>query len=262
MMIDQWMTDAREIAKEAGLELLKFRGALKNIQQKSSYWDIVTEADVASEMVILNALEARYPDHNILSEETGIVKKSDSDLCWVIDPLDGTTNFSHDFPFFAVSIALCRQNEVLAGVIYDPVHQELFLAGKGKGATLNGQPIRVSANGAFTECLLATGLTHDLETMNKSFLEFYHFTNKTQGVRRLGSAALDLAYVAAGRLDGYWERNLKSWDIAAGVLLVQEAGGETTNFQGLELALDEGNIIASNPLIHQKIIQELKNSVQ
>lgn len=262
MNIDQWMANTREIAIDAGLELLKFWGSLKNIQQKSSYWDIVTEADLAAEKVILDGLDARFPTHNILSEETGIIKKSDETLCWVIDPLDGTTNFSHNFPFFAVSIALCDKNEVLVGVIYDPVHQELFLAGKGKGAFLNNQPIQVSKNGAFTDCLLATGLTHDRETINKSFLEFYHFTNKTQGVRRLGSAALDLAYVAAGRLDGYWERNLKAWDVAAGVLLVQEAGGSITDFQGLELDLHKGDVVASNPFIHQKILEELEISIK
>jgi myo-inositol-1(or 4)-monophosphatase len=258
MNIETWMDSAREIAAFAGTELLKYWGALKAIEHKSAYWDIVTEADVAAEKVILNHLNARFPDHNILTEESGLIQKSNSDLWWVIDPLDGTTNFSHNFPFFAVSIGLRKGKDMLVGAIYDPFHQEMFLAGKGKGAFLNNSPIHVSSNNHFTRCLLATGLTHEpINAANPSYKEFCHFTSQTQGVRRLGSAALDLAYVACGRLDGYWERDLKAWNIAAGSLLVNEAGGITSDFEGNPLAIEHGDIIASNRFIHDQIRREL-----
>lgn len=262
MNIEIWMDSAREIAAFAGAELLKYWGSLTRIEHKSSYWDIVTEADFAAEKVILNHLSTRFPDHNILSEESGLIQNSDSTYWWVIDPLDGTTNFSHNFPFFAVSIGLRKGNEMLAGAIYDPVHQEMFIAGKGKGALLNNIPIHVSTNNHFTKCLLATGLAHEpADASNLSYKEFCHFMNQTQGVRRLGSAAIDLAYVAAGRLDGYWERNLKAWDIAAGALIVQEAGGIATDFEGNQLQIEHGNIIASNRYIHGQIQTELQKAL-
>lgn len=249
---------AKDIAIEAGEILLQKLGRLSSIETKTAHWDIVTEADLASEKLIVEMLEDKFPEHDILSEECGLISKGKSSLRWVIDPLDGTTNYSHGLPYFAVSIGLVSHDDFLVGVIYNPFHKELFHAAKGKGAFLNDKPISVSKTSEMAHCLLATGLSHKPRDISEeNYIDFHSFTRKSQGVRRLGSAALEMAYIAAGRLDGYWERNLKEWDIAAGCIIVQEAGGLATDHQGSPITASTCNVVAANPWIHEKIIEIL-----
>lgn len=258
MDISNCVEAAESIARAAGKKLLHYLGKEMQIEAKTYYWDLVTEADTAAERIIIEALNEQYPDHNILSEEAGFVKKTESKYTWVVDPLDGTTNFSHQFPMFAVSIALHSEHDLLAGAVFNPAHEEMFKAGKGLGAFLNDKPMQVSQNAHLNNSLLATGFAYDrLATPDNNYAEFCRMTNMTQGVRRLGSAALDLSYVAAGRLDGYWERGLKIWDIAAGALLVTEAGGRVTDYAGNPIDPFSGRIVASNAPLHHTLLIEL-----
>ena len=220
--------------------------------------DMVTQVDKASEAYIIKAIRQRYPDHAILAEEGGNSEAGTSSHRWIIDPLDGTTNFVHGFPVFAVSIAVERDGVLLAGAVYDPSQGELFSAGKGLGTTRNGQPVGVSQTAELGRSLLATGFPY---TNNAPFdlnMELWRqIYGKTQGLRRAGAAALDLAWVASGRLDGYWEFGLEAWDMAAGVLLVQEAGGTVSGPFGEPLTMKLHNIIAANPHIYQLLRNEL-----
>ena len=212
--------------------------------------DLVTEADLASEQAIVAILRERHPNHDILAEE-GDYGNTGSDQRWIIDPLDGTTNFAHGFPWFAVSIALEVRGELWLGAVFNPHNRELFVAERGKGATLNGRPLRVSTTAELERALLATGFAYDHKVNPaNNYRHFEAFQRAAQAVRRAGVASLDLACVAAGRFDGFWELKLKPWDVAAGVLLVEEAGGRVSDYAGLPMPLDQGEILASNGRLH------------
>lgn len=250
---------AIDIALEAGKILCSYWGNFSKIQQKKHYWDLVTEADLAIEAYIIKSLNESFPDHTILSEEAGLLKSKESRFEWIVDPLDGTTNFTHQYPMVCISMGLLIDRIPSFGIVYNPVLNEFFMASKGKGAFLNKNPIYVSNIQSLEQSLLATGFAYDRkETNENNYAEFCHITNISQGVRRGGSAALDLAFVAAGRLDGYWERGLKPWDIAAGIVLVQEAGGFCTSYEGGALDLSTGRILATNKKVHHLLSEELQ----
>ncbi len=219
--------------------------------------DLVTVADRASEDLIVGFLRRQWPDHDMIGEE-GSRKETGSDYRWYIDPLDGTTNFAHGYPVFCVSIALEHKGERIAGVVYDPTRDEMFAAEKGGGAELNGKAMRVSKMGRLAECLVATGFPSHKRHKNPN-IHFYHqITLRSHGVRRAGSAALDLCCVASGRYDAFWEFNLNSWDTAAAVLLVQESGGVVTNFSGGPFEISSRQVLASNGLVHAELMAEFK----
>ncbi len=219
--------------------------------------DFVTEVDRQAESIIIDQLKSAYPDHAILAEESG--KTGESEYTWVIDPLDGTTNFLHGFPQYAVSIALLHRGVPDQAVVYDPLKQELFTASKGAGAQLNKRRIRVSRQKRLEAALIGTGFPFGkMERLEQYLDNFRAICPVTSGIRRAGSASLDLAYVASGRLDGFWEYDLKTWDIAAGVLLVLEAGGAVVDMQGKEDYLDSGNIIAASPSLTGELLKILR----
>lgn len=219
--------------------------------------EIVTNVDMLSEKAIVGVIRRSFPDHQIIAEE-GSGGEGRSSYKWIIDPLDGTTNFSHRFPFFCVSIALEVKGRIRMGVIYDPVRRELFNAEKGKGAFLNGSAIKTSAVKALDQSLLVTGFSYDIQTNPaNTFNHFVNFTLNAQAVRRTGSAALDLCYVAAGRFDGFWEGKLRPWDTAAGSLILCEAGGRITDFSGGPYSIYDDEILGSNRKIHKEMIEIL-----
>ncbi len=248
---------ATEAALAGGAVLQKFWGKLENIQEKRP-GDLVTEADQAAEKAVLAVINRHFPEHQILAEESGRQGNRESPYLWAIDPLDGTTNYAHQYPFSATSIALLIDGIPQVGVVFDPFHQELFRAATGLGATRNRQPIQVSQTETLAQSLLVTGFAYDRrETPDNNYAEFCHLTHLTQGVRRGGSASMDLAYIACGRLDGYWERGLSPWDIAAGIVLVQEAGGQVTAYDQSPQKLSSGRLLATNGRIHEALSQEL-----
>lgn len=219
--------------------------------------DLVTAADRASEKLIRQRIKAQWPSHDILGEEEGLVDTG-SEYRWYVDPLDGTTNFAHSFPVFCVSLGLEHKGQRVAGVVYDPTRDELFSAEKGTGAHLNGERIHVSKTARLAESLLATGFPSHKRHQNPN-IHFYHqITLRSHGVRRAGSAALDLCYVACGRFDGFWEFNLNPWDTAAGALVVDEAGGRVTDYEGGPYATDGRQTLASNGLLHDALMHEFK----
>jgi myo-inositol-1(or 4)-monophosphatase len=249
---------ATEAALAAGVILQDYWGKLEDIQDKGRPGDLVTEADLAAEKAILRVLERHVPHHAILAEESGQLGKAESEFLWAIDPLDGTTNYAHQYPFSSASIGLLFQGMPIVGAIFDPFHQDLFRAAHGLGATRNRRPIRVSKTSELSRSLLVTGFAYDRHTrLDNNYAEFCHFTHLTQGVRRGGAASIDLAYVACGRLDGYWERGLSPWDIAAGIILVQEAGGQVSAYDGSPIQINSGRILATNGLLHPAMSHEL-----
>ncbi|WP_110988971.1 inositol monophosphatase family protein [Acaryochloris thomasi] len=249
---------ATEAAQAGGAVLHSYWGKLENIREKGRPGDLITEADQAAEAAVLAVIKRYCPDHQILAEESGALGNPDSPYLWAVDPLDGTTNYAHQYPFSATSVALLIQGGPQVGAIYDPFHRELFRAAKGLGATRNRQPIHVSKTDKLAQSLLVTGFAYDRrETKDNNYAEFCRMTHLTQGVRRGGAACLDLAYVACGRLDGYWERGLSPWDIAAGIILVEEAGGIVTAYNQGPQRLNTGRLLATNGLIHQSLSQEL-----
>jgi len=249
---------ATEAALTGGAVLQAYWGKLENIQEKGRPGDLLTEADQAAEVAVLEVLRRHFPDHQILAEEMGHQGDSQSQYLWAIDPLDGTTNYAHQYPFWSTSVALLIDGVPQVGAIFDPFHNELFQAAIGLGATRNRRAIRVSQTAELSKSLLVTGFAYDRrETADNNYAEFCHLTHLTQGVRRDGAASIDLAYVACGRLDGYWERGLSPWDVAAGIVLVQEAGGNVTAYDGTPLVLNSGRILATNGFIHQALSQEL-----
>ncbi|MDD8020710.1 MAG: inositol monophosphatase family protein [Acidobacteriota bacterium] len=251
---DLYLQAAAKIARQAGDFLLTGLNQAKKVDFKGEV-NLVTAFDRKSEEMIFSELSALFPEHSFLAEES-IRKDSHSDFCWIVDPLDGTTNFAHGLPIFCVSIGLAFKEEVLAGVVYDPNRSEMFSAVKGEGAALNGYPIKVSSSAELDKSLLATGFPYDVRTSSNNNLSYFsRFALKAQAVRRCGAAALDLCYVACGRFDGFWEIKLKPWDLAAGSLLVKEAGGLTTDLSGQEFSLNSPDIVASNGLIHQAMLE-------
>jgi len=246
-------------ARSAGDFIVRKINKIPDLQiEIKSKNDFVTEVDRQAEERAIDTLLKAYPNHSILAEESGEIKGTE-DYRWIIDPLDGTTNFLHGFPHFAVSIACQMNGRLEHGVIYDPLKQELFTASRGDGATLNNRRIRVTNIKTTQGALLGTGFPfknhNELETFLKQFNEFF---TSASDIRRAGSAALDLAYVAAGRLDGYWESGLKSWDIAAGALIVREAGGIVGDYQGGEKHLENGQVIAGNPRIYGDMLRKIQ----
>ncbi|MGL5060715.1 MAG: inositol monophosphatase family protein [Microcoleus sp.] len=257
--LQNFLEIATEAALAAGSVLQSFCGKLEEIQEKGRSGDLVTEADKASEAVILEILGRHVPEHGILAEESGKLGDTTSKYLWAIDPLDGTTNYAHQYPFWAVSIGLLIEGTPQIGVIFDPFHNELFRAVKGMGATRNRRTIEVSQNSELKKSLLVTGFAYDRrETADNNYAEFCHLTHLTQGVRRSGSASLDLAHIACGRVDGYWERGLSPWDVAAGVLIVSEAGGKVTAYDSSPFEMNSGRVLATNGRIHA----ELSNALQ
>ena len=237
---------------------MEHHGKNLNVQTKSGELDLVTEADKAAESCVVEALEQYFPSDGILAEE-GSRREGSSGFRWIIDPLDGTTNFAHAMPHFAVSIGLTYENEVVAGVVFDPFKNEFFEAYLGRGAKLNGKPIRVSKQARLVQALCATGFSYDRrERMDDLLNRVRAILTHCQGMRRLGSAALDMAYVAAGRFDIFVEDGLNAWDVAGGHLLVKEAGGVITNFDGSPHLLESGQVVACNadllPLVHEWLV--------
>lgn len=223
--------------------------------------DFVSSVDEAAEAAIIDTIKQAYPDHQIMAEESG--NQGDNDYLWIIDPLDGTTNFLHGFPQFAVSIALKHQGKLQQAVIYDPVSQELFTASRGAGAQLNSRRIRVSQRKDLDGSLIGTGFPFRADQDLEKYIDtFRAIAPKTAGIRRAGSAALDLAYVAAGRLDGFWEFGLKPWDIAAGALLIEEAGGLVGDMQGGNSHFESGNLVCGNPKVFKALLQTLRPHIK
>ena len=251
--MSQYLADLEPIAREAGALLMSYFDRHIKIEYKGDV-DLVTAADRASEKLIAERLQERWPQHGIVGEE-GTRTDTGAEFRWYVDPLDGTTNFAHGYPVFCVSIALARRDDELeVGVLYDPTRNELFAAERGQGATLNGNPIHVSKTARLAESILGTGFPSHKRHKNPNIYFYQQITLRSHGVRRAGSAALDLANVAAGRYDGFWEFNLNPWDTAAGVLIVQEAGGKVTRFDSTPFRLDSREVLATNGLIHDEVI--------
>ncbi len=247
---------AIDAAKEAGAYLAANLGKVRTITDKDDVGkNVVTEIDQHSEEMILGSIRRHFPKDEILAEEGGTGAPAGSGYRWIVDPLDGTTNYTHGFPVFCVSIGIEHEGKVVAGVIYDPNFRELFTAEAGKGATMNGSPIRVSTVAQLSRSLLVTGFPYNInENPDKAIERFVGALMKAQAVRRMGSAAIDLAYVACGRYEGFWEVGLQPWDVAAGALLVTEAGGVVTNFQGGPCSVYAKDIAASNSIVHAGLL--------
>jgi myo-inositol-1(or 4)-monophosphatase len=258
-----YISTATEIARRAGALLMEyFARGVKTEYKGIGTVDVVTEADRASEKLIVESIGKHFPTHGIVGEE-GARSQLSGEFLWYVDPLDGTTNFSHGFPVFCVSLGLVQKGELIAGVIFDPTRNELFAAERGAGASLNGKKIQVSRVPRLGESLVGTGFPSKKRHLNPNIHFYHHFTLKSHGVRRAGSAALDLACVAAGRYDGYWEFNLNPWDTSAGVLLVQEAGGRVTHFDGSKFDLPASReLLATNGLIHEEFLREMQAIMQ
>jgi myo-inositol-1(or 4)-monophosphatase len=252
------LPELERLAREAGAILRAGYSKEHQVNYKGVI-DLVTEVDHESEAFLLGEIQGKYPDHHIFAEESGIIQGNDEHI-WFVDPLDGTVNYAHHIPIFSVSIAYASHGQLMLGVVYEPMRDEMFAAERGRGARMNGASIHVSAATELQRSLLVTGFPYDAwNTRQDNFDNFTHFGKLTQGVRRLGSAALDLCYVAAGRFDGFWELALKPWDIAAGGLIAEEAGAIVTNVHGDKNYMSSPqSVVAAAPGIHGRIVQELK----
>lgn len=249
---------AVESANIAGGILLDGFSKVKDIHFKSGVHNIVTQFDILSEKAIIDTISESFPTHSFLAEESGLTTGDGNTVRWIIDPLDGTVNFAHGIPIFSVSIAAEYNNEIVCGVIYHPMMNELFVAEKGKGAFLNGQKINVSSTNNLKSSILVTGFPYNVHQNPEHVIQ--HFTglvDKGIPIRRLGSAAIDMAYVACGRFDGFWEVGLSPWDVAAGWLIIKEAGGTVSDFSGNDYNLSSNTILSTNSNIHQEFVQYL-----
>ncbi len=256
--LEQLADVARRAAEAGAAQLLNHFGRLESIREKGRAGDLVTEADVAAEQAVLAVLEHGTPDLGVLAEESGRRPGKGSALEWCVDPLDGTTNYAHRYPFFGTSIGLTWNGQPLLGALAVPALQQLYWAAPGLGAWCNGSRIQVSQCTSLASSLLVTGFAYDRhERLDNNYAEFAWFTHRTRGVRRGGAAAVDLAFVADGRLDGYWERGLSPWDLAAGVALVEQAGGVVCAYDGSPAQLAEGRLIACSPGLRQALIEGL-----
>lgn len=256
-MFKKERSTARRAALESGRILNELFGNISRISKKGEI-DLVTDADIRSEKAVIDRITHNFPNDRILAEEGG-EQGDESDRMWIIDPLDGTTNFAHSFPFFCVSIGLQVEKEIVLGIVYNPYANEFFEAEKGKGAFLNKKPIRVSNNKKLRDCLVGTGFPYDVYKDPAPVLGLLkRMIMQVQGIRRAGAAALDLCYLAAGRLDGFWEQGLKPWDTAAGSIIVQEAGGVITDYSGRPYSPELKTLLASNPHIHDKMLNLLE----
>ena len=257
MKAAEYLMASEEAARKAG-QLLK-----ENISKSDEIFykgavDLVTPFDTKAQRTILDHLSSFFPDHGYLAEE-GLSQNKGAEMRWIIDPLDGTTNYAHHFPVFTISIALERRSEIILGLVYDPMREEMFSALKGKGAFLNDKKISVSDIDELDKSLLATGFPYDVRVNQENNVShFNNFIIRAQGIRRCGSAAMDLCYVACGRFDGFWELKLKPWDVAAGTLIVQEAGGQVSDFRGGEFSIFGSEVLATNGAIHQQMVDILE----
>ena len=250
---------AIQVARDAGNLLVQRLGAAQ-ITNKGDI-DLVTEADIAAEELIIDRIRSHYPLHGILAEESGEAVQqgtSRSEWKWIIDPLDGTTNYAHGYPCFCVSIAVEHAGSLEIGVVYDPMRDEMFAAERGQGATLNERRIRVSNVEGLNNAMMCTGFPYDVRTRPDFARDFTNFTLNAQAVRRDGSAALDLAYIACGRFDGFWEDGLNPWDVAAGAILINEAGGRITNYENEPLNIYTKKVVASNGRVHEAMLRLLR----
>ncbi|MGD0302278.1 MAG: inositol monophosphatase family protein [Bryobacteraceae bacterium] len=248
-----YLETSAEIAREAGALLATYFERRIGFELKGEF-DLVTEADRASERLVVERLRSHFPTHSIVAEE-GSSYTGSSDYCWYVDPLDGTTNFAHGFPMFNVTLALEQAGELIAGVIFDPTRNEMFSSERGGGAYLNNQRIHVSKAARVEDTLVATGFPSLKRHENVNVHFYYQLAMVTHGVRRAGSAALDLAYVASGRLDGFWEFGLNPWDMAAGILLIGEAGGKCSDMRGGPVRLRNPHLLADNGLVHEGMLK-------
>ena len=251
---------AVQTARDAGRILAEKFGRVIQVSNKGDI-DLVTEADLAAEQLVIERIHSHFPRHAILAEESGTLsvhgEYSDAEYRWIVDPLDGTTNYAHGYPCFCVSIGLEQQGKLVIGVIYDPIRDELFAAERGEGATLNGRRIHVSNVESLDRALVCTGFPYDVRDRGDFARHFTNFIMHAQGVRRDGSAAMDLAAVACGRFEGFWEEGLKPWDVAAGALILEEAGGRISKYDGSPLDIYTPPVLASNGLVHEEMMRVL-----
>ncbi|MBI4833954.1 MAG: inositol monophosphatase [Planctomycetes bacterium] len=259
--INRYLGFARETALRAGSLLTGMASNFGKIHYKTNSGNLVTAADKASEALIIKAIRKEYPHHCIMAEESGACNGTDKEFEWLVDPLDGTTNYAHQLPLWSVSIALAHNKKVIAGVVYHVSLKELYYAAKCKGAYCNGKRIHISKTPALKKSLLVTGIPYSTrEDPHDNFVNFKKFSLIGQAVRRLGSAAIDMSYLACGRFDGYWERDLQPWDVAAGSIIITEAGGKLTRFNGTPYQVySPSETLASNGLIHKEMMSVLKH---
>lgn len=261
--LEKFLAVATECAMRGGEILQKYWGKIASINQKTHQGDLVTEADQESEALVIGILKENFPLHGILAEESGLNDHRNDTTFWSIDPLDGTTNYTHQYPMVAVSIGLVHHGEPIVGVVYNPILKELYTGVKGWGSFLNDRSISVSKTATLEESLLVTGFAYDRRvTEDNNFFEMRHLGLISQGIRRSGSAALDMCYLAAGRVDAYWEQGLSSWDLAAGTIIVREAGGKVTDYLGENLlfstqVIKKKQVISSNGVVHPILEREI-----
>lgn len=257
--IEDLTQTAIQAVRQGGAILQDYAKKDFSIHSKGQAINLVTEADLQSEKAIIQSIQNTFPDHQILSEEQGLQDIPQHPIKWIIDPLDGTINFAHGFPMYNVSIGVEYQGTCVIGVIHDPTRDELFVGQQGRGATLNGAPIQVSATPKLAEALLVTGFAYDIHTAaDNNLKEFCAFAVRARGMRRTGTAAIDLCYIACGRFDGFWELQLNPWDTAAGKVIVEEAGGKITNYAGEPYSIYGKTILATNGHIHQEMVEVLQ----
>ena len=255
--VERLLDVARRAAESGGVQLKAHFGRLEQVREKGRNGDLVTEADLAAEAAVLGLLEAETPEIGVLAEESGR-RSGHGALEWCVDPLDGTTNYAHGFPFFATSVGLTWQGMPLLGAMAVPAFEELFWAAPGQGSWCNGRRLAVSTCSRLADSLLTTGFAYDRQQrLDNNYAEFAWFTHRTHGVRRAGAAAVDLAFVASGKLDGYWERGLAPWDLAAGLVLVEEAGGVVSDYAGGPADLHSGRVVAAGPRLHPQLLAGL-----